>query len=382
MTEITILSYDVSHNCLGRAYMLAEVLDRRFEVEIVGPAAAREGVWKPVRNSRIPIKWIAQDRHNSTTTVKRLVDMTEGNIIYAIKPQFTSFGVGLLARMLRSRPLVVDIDDWELGFYLNNPRWKLNAIGKRHNRFNNIASTWILEKMVRRADAITTSSSFLQRRFGGLRIPHVRDTAVIDPARFDRDKIRLSRGWQDSITAIFLGTPAVYKGIDTMIEAARLVNQPGFRLVIAGVPDSSLLWKLGSNDSRGTTVEIIGELPIDEAPELLAAADFVVIPQLGGPATTGQVPAKLVDAMALGKAVVASEISDIPQMLSGCGLLSKPGDVIDLAAKMTVLADDPELRERLGGKARDRCLERYSFDAIEEPLAGIFNNLSVTGRAA
>ena len=35
--KISILSPDLSHNCLGRAYLLVKILQRRYEVEIIGP---------------------------------------------------------------------------------------------------------------------------------------------------------------------------------------------------------------------------------------------------------------------------------------------------------------------------------------------------------
>ena len=35
--KISILTPDLSHNCLGRAYLLAKILQRHYEVEIIGP---------------------------------------------------------------------------------------------------------------------------------------------------------------------------------------------------------------------------------------------------------------------------------------------------------------------------------------------------------
>jgi glycosyltransferase involved in cell wall biosynthesis len=359
--------------------MLAEVLSRRFKVEIIGPATHEDGVWLPCRDSDIPVRWTPQGRIFGLGMVRRLLSMTRGKMVYAIKPRFTSYGVGLLAQKYKHLPLVVDIDDWEMGFYLeylrSTKRYVLADIGNS----NNLATTWLMEKLVGRADAVTISSDFIMKRFGGTKIPHARDTKVLDPARFDREALRAEKGWSDHTVAIFLGTPTLYKGIDTLIAAARLVDEPGLKVVIAGAGPRSELWN-GKVRMSDTNIEIIGLRPFEEMPATLAAADIAVIPQNEGPATIGQVPVKLIDAMAMGKAIVASAVSDIPRIIDGCGIVCKPGDADDLAAKLTMLASDEEMRKQIGAKARARCIERHSYDALEEPLTAIFEELSLRSR--
>src|SRR5437867_7501203 len=56
--KITVLTPDMSHNCLSRAYALAEMLRRRHEVEIAGPIFG-EGIWPPLANGgSIPYKTV------------------------------------------------------------------------------------------------------------------------------------------------------------------------------------------------------------------------------------------------------------------------------------------------------------------------------------
>lgn len=45
--KISILTPDLSHNCLGRAYLIAKILQRHYEVEIVGPIFG-DGIWRPL----------------------------------------------------------------------------------------------------------------------------------------------------------------------------------------------------------------------------------------------------------------------------------------------------------------------------------------------
>ena len=100
----------------------------------------------------------------------------------------------------------------------------------------------------------------------------------------------------------------------------------------------------------------------------LGAADIVAVPQRQSNDTRGQVPAKIFDAMALGRAVISTPVSMIPEILDGCGVLVPPGNVAALAEAIARLADHPDEAAALGRRARERCVERYSFDAARRVL--------------
>jgi glycosyltransferase involved in cell wall biosynthesis len=119
-------------------------------------------------------------------------------------------------------------------------------------------------------------------------------------------------------------------------------------------------------------------VPFEEIPAFLSAADVVAVPQRDTPDTVGQVPAKLFDAMALGRPVVSTRVSMIPEILEGCGLIVEPGDVAGLSATIGRLIDNPAEAQVLGTRARERCVERYSFDAARRALFPMVEKL--TGR--
>jgi len=115
--KISVLTPDLSHNCLGRAYLLAKILQRRYEVEIVGPVFG-DGIWGPVANDKsITYKSVEiYGRFRPYLQIKELAKKIDGDIIYASKPLFTSFGVGLSKKVFNRKPLILDIDDWQMGF--------------------------------------------------------------------------------------------------------------------------------------------------------------------------------------------------------------------------------------------------------------------------
>src|SRR5262249_16377830 len=118
----------------------------------------------------------------------------------------------------------------------------------------------------------------------------------------------------------------------------------------------------GGREGGWPRVRIIGEIAFDDVPRFLAAADVVAVPQRATTDTVGQVPAKLVDAMAMARPVVATSVSMIPEMLDGCGVVVPPGDPPALAKAIAELLADPLRAETLGSPPRARRSFRSSRD--------------------
>lgn len=73
-------------------------------------------------------------------------------------------------------------------------------------------------------------------------------------------------------------------------------------------------------------------------------------------------PYSVIEAMSCEKAIVASDVGGVGEALEGCGVLVKPRDDARFAFEVTKLLDDPQLRQRLGAKARSRVLEEFTLD--------------------
>jgi glycosyltransferase involved in cell wall biosynthesis len=83
------------------------------------------------------------------------------------------------------------------------------------------------------------------------------------------------------------------------------------------------------------------------------------------------------EAMAMGKAIVGTDAGGTPEMLGKgeYGLLCKPKDPLSLAEKVIELLNDGPKRELLGGNARRRAREFYSFDAVIDRLINIYEEI-------
>ncbi|WP_292460124.1 glycosyltransferase family 4 protein [Methanothermococcus sp.] len=371
--KISILTPDLSRNCLGRAYLLAKMLQKYYDVEIIGPMFGN-GIWNPVANdTTITYKSIKINSKFGLKHVKELINLADGDVIYASKPTYTSFGVGLLIKFLKNRPLILDIDDWEMGFIKENFK---NSLA----RFKSLVYWQILlfEKLYFLADEITVSNSFLQKKFGGTIIWHGRDAEKFNPEKYDCKELRKKYHIEKNKKIImFFGTPRPHKGVDDLLESVRLINNQDIILVIVGIDISNQYCKELIDNAKNTLNNRFiwyGLQPFEKIPEILSIANVVVIPQRESYSTVGQMPAKVFDAMAMAKPIIATKVSDLPEVLKGCGWIVEPGNPKRLAETIELVLDDDEKSKKIGWKARDKFIKKYSWNALEKKLVNIFKN--------
>ena len=383
--KISILVPDLSHNCLGRSYLLAKVLQRRYEVEIVGPIIGMD-IWGPVTgDSSICFKAIKfHGKIKPYFQTLDLLKLIEGDVIYASKPLFTSFGIGLINKAITKKQIVLDIDDWQMGI-IRDLRKNLSFTSRLLSfvvsslfiyKANSYWNNRIGEKLIFMADQVVVSNTFLKNKFGGTIVWHGRDTTAFDPSRFNKNQIRQKHGIdKEKKIVMFFGTPRQHKGLDDLIEAVKLLNNQNVILSIVGVDSNDHYSLTMANTAKKELNENyigFGLQPFDAIPQFLAMADIVVVPQKKNDATVGQIPAKIFDAMAMAKPIIATAVSDLPTILSDCGWITDPDDPLKLANCIRSVLENPEIAEEMGNNARKKCIENYSWEAMEKVLFEVF----------
>ena len=366
--QIAILCPDLSSNALGRAIVLHELCMRFADAFIMGPVGSK-GLWPPARDLRIDIRPF--DAHGAWSggrkRVERLAREFDVDLLYASKPLPQSFGVALAWRKVSGVPVAVDIDDWERALYTGLP-WHRRIWHEQ--RLNPLAMVKKLEARIGEADAVTVVSTFLQQRFGGAIIPHARDQSRFTSDSLARDAIRDRLGLEGSFCVMFLGSARPYKGIDLLAEAvSELPPELGCRLGLVWPPNPSR-WLKSLVRTYGERILTFPTVPLDEVADYMAAADLIAVPQLSTPQTAGQIPAKLMDAMAMARPIVATSVSDIPSILAPeAGIVVPPGDVGALRKALHRAALHPEELSAMGQAARALFVERYAIEAVSPALA-------------
>jgi glycosyltransferase involved in cell wall biosynthesis len=161
---------------------------------------------------------------------------------------------------------------------------------------------------------------------------------------------------------LFAGRFVEKKGAAVLLEAVRRLD-PAIRppLVLAGEgPAREALQRIAGPLGN---VEFPGWLPNEELRRRMRRALAVCVPSLAAMDGDAEgLPNIVLEAMAAGAPVIASRHAGIPEAVTPdvTGLLVPPGDPEALAAALRRLVRDPELRRRLGKRAREVAAERFS----------------------
>ena len=230
--KVCVISSNAGSNAFGRAWILAKAIQANHEVSIVGTDWGK-GIWNIADISDMEVKLIQGGSFPGYwKTFNDTVDLVEGDIILAVKPKLSSFGIGLKARRKLKIPLILDIDDDETAFtetVWNS--WKPNSL-KNPNAY---LSTKLMESQVSKADVLTVISEHFIHRFGrGTIIPHGRDTDIFDPDKYVGEVEKKSRSYEHLKLCVFLGTPRRHKGIGKVLTSISRSGRKDFKLLIVG----------------------------------------------------------------------------------------------------------------------------------------------------
>lgn len=359
--RVVLVSSNISDNCLGRALALADVLSLDHEVKIVGTRFGGR-TWPPGEGHAVKIQWVEGLWWPAyASKLNRLVDLIDGDVAIAVKPLLPSYGAALRARRRTGIPIVLDNDDDEVAL---SPLPGVRSLPRAIFHPDGAFSRRYMQRSISRADARTVASRTLERRVGGHLVRHAKDTQRLQPSGTGPDRKWLCElGLGAGPIVLFLGTPRPWKGVQ---DAAAAVGRiPDASLVVVGLDSSPYSERVAALPR----VHGVGPVSGSRVPEILGAADVVVIPQRSTAVTEVQVPSKLFDAMAMAKPIVATAVSDIPEILGEeRGRVVPPGDVGALAAAIRELLQEPEKALGLGSAAREWCVEHASLHAARGPL--------------
>ena len=173
---------------------------------------------------------------------------------------------------------------------------------------------------------------------------------------------------QSDLTLVYAGSLMVYEGMDDVVAAIALLREHGLRvdfLLIGAGPALSDLQKQVADLGLDGQVQFLGPKPPDEVQGLLALADAVALPRKAFRVCRIVSPLKPFEAMSMGKPVILSDLPVSREIVEDgvTGLICRPDDPRDLAAKLESLARDAGLRTRLGASAREWILRERTWAA-------------------
>jgi PEP-CTERM/exosortase A-associated glycosyltransferase len=318
--------------------------------------------------------------------IEQVIGQLRPHVVHAHSPVLVGLPA-LLAARNHGLPFVYEIRDlWENAsvdrgkFGYNSPFYRL-ARG---------LETYTL----RRADAVVTICDALRADVVA-RVSDPRrvfvvgngvDTGVFDPSTVSGlDDVRRQWGLEGKQVIAYVGTFQPYEGLDLLVRAlpgilARAANT--HLLIVGGSAGESTavetsLQATVSRLNLGSHVTFTGRVPHAMVKSAYALADIVVCPRLLTRTTELTTPLKPLEAMAMGRALVISDVAGMRELVRDgeTGATFPAGDVDALARVCVRLLEDPALRRELGHQAHAWALEHRDWPTLVARYTDIYARL-------
>jgi glycosyltransferase involved in cell wall biosynthesis len=201
------------------------------------------------------------------------------------------------------------------------------------------------------------------------------DVETFQPSDADHQSVRTEFGFPtDALLVSTIGALHPRKSHELFIEAAVRINaaEPRARfLVIGGGELHSELETLAR--SKGLAGRLVFTGVRDDVARLLSATDVYVKPGV----VEGFIGITVLEALALGKPVVAFETEDVKLALTDghTGLIVPNGDVARLAERIVYLLRNPDFGSRLGQAGQQVVLERFDFGVLARRLEEFYQGV-------
>ncbi|MBN2121094.1 MAG: glycosyltransferase family 4 protein [Candidatus Omnitrophica bacterium] len=284
----------------------------------------------------------------------------------------------VLASYITCKPLHYEWDDWEEKIWFESCGRGLNS------RFIGFSFRVLERWLPVLADSVSCASDQLKRLSNKFGV--AKDYIFDAPVGGDLDKFRpgLDGEWVkrkfniEGELILYIGQLHGAQYVDLLLKAVNIVHHKHpsatFMIVGEGFLERSLrnlARELGIEDK----VIFAGAVSHDEIPYFIAAADVCVASFKDTEVTRCKSPLKIVEYLASGKPIVASNVGEIRKMVGGVGILVEPGDFHSLAKGILRFLDDEVLRTTLGSRARKRAETKYNWIYTAESLLSAYEKI-------
>lgn len=169
------------------------------------------------------------------------------------------------------------------------------------------------------------------------------------------------------------------KGHRYLVDAIKLLVDRGFQPTVLFVGDGPLQENIESQIRRlglEQTIEVRSSVPHADLLGLVRLASAVVMPS-----TQEGLPVAALEAMALGKPLIASSVGGLPSLVDAGqnGLLVPPADAAALADAIERILTDPNEGKRLGRAAAERVAATYTSEVVAAEWARLYRHLTSAG---
>ncbi|MFI6601692.1 glycosyltransferase family 4 protein [Nonomuraea sp. NPDC050536] len=242
--------------------------------------------------------------------------------------------------------------------------------------------------LMREADAVVTLAETMATEIAERGVPREKiflaPNAVDDSlltAQYDGESFRRNFGIKpEEVVVGSVSSIVGYEGFATLLNAAAIMRDQGTPVRVLIVGDGA---------ERDNLLELVKELKLstailpgrvgpEEALQAQSAIDIFACPREDLRVCRLVTPLKPVEAMALGKPVVLSDLPALSELVGsdGAGMLVPPGDPAELAKALAGLREDPETRRVMGEAGRAEVAAKRTWSRVAETYRSLYLSLT------
>jgi PEP-CTERM/exosortase A-associated glycosyltransferase len=311
---------------------------------------------------------------------RRIIELVQKNpvdIIHAHSPALCGLGALQAARAIKL-PFV-----YELRAFWEDAAVDQNKTQRHSLRY--AMSRKLEDYVVHRADAVVgISGSILeelkQRRTDPTKLFHVPngvDTSKFSPLA--RDALLAGElGLGNEFVLGFIGSLYRWEGVAWLVRAVAELRRRGTacKLLIVGDGEEMPAVREAVRElNAGEFVLVLGRVSHDEIERYYSVVDVLVYPRHSIRLTELVTPLKPLEAMALGKAILGSDVGGIRELIESgkTGLLFRADNVEDFCAQVKRLTENEGTRRELGARAREVILREKDWKTLSQRYIAIYD---------
>jgi glycosyltransferase involved in cell wall biosynthesis len=258
-------------------------------------------------------------------------------------------------------------------------RWK----GWKHKVAYHL-SVWAEKQTFKTADwVIATNESYRQVaiRRGGVKPDKV--VIVRSGPKIENFKpVPVNDTWRKGKEYLvgYLGVMGPNDGIEYLLESINFIvhslNRTDIHFVLIGSGDlQPKLKRICTRFGLDDFVEFTGRVPDQQVKEILSTADLAVAPDPRDPLNDVSTMNKIIEYMALEKALVCFDLREAKVSAGEAAIYAKPNDAKDFAVKIIELLEQPEKRKEMATYGRKRFLDSLAWDHQKKHLLRLYQEL-------
>jgi len=329
--------------------------------------ARRNGIaYVPLRNTgrgrfERPLRWLQ---------LIRLLRGFQAEVWHFHDPELLPLAILWKRLSARHVHLIYDIHE-DVPKDVRNKRW----IPARLRKPVSVLADWVEKWGMHQCLLVVAATDALARRAetSAQRVVTVHNYPLFSqqpPARRDNSSIH-------PVRVIHAGGLNEIRGIREMVQAMDELRDCNVELFLLGnlYPAS---FEQEIRRIAGDRVVIHDRVPFEQVTGYLRSSDIGIACSHPDDRTVESLPVKLFECMHAGLPVIASDFPLWRSIIdgAGCGILVDPTDPQQIAAAVCKLANDPELRRRMGEAGVRAVKEKYSWQREEETLIGAYNSIT------